>query len=368
MNILYLTNHLDVGGITSYVFTLAKGMKRRGHNIYIASSGGELLPEFTKENIIYVPLTIKTKSELSPKILISVYELYHTLKRYRIDIIHSNSRTTQVLAELLAKYKDFLHVATCHGFFKRRITRRLFSTWGRRVIAVSQPVKEHLIKDFGVNAKNITLIYNGIDIERFKDRDIEFKTEMKKSLGLADEPVIGIVGRLSDIKGHSFLIEAMKRVVEKIPRARLVIVGEGKMQKKLVALCRRLGIEKNILFIPSVREIGDILSIMDVFAMPSLKEGLGLALMEAMACGLAVIGSDVGGIKDLVRNGVNGMLVEPADSCGLACAILELLEDKGKRKSLGQQAQILIGQNFSQEKMIIETERAYTEFLKTPKP
>jgi len=368
MNILYLTNHLNVGGITSYVFTLAKGMKERGHNIYIASSGGELLPKFKQEGIIFVPLPIKTKSELSPKILISMYKLSHALKRYRIEIIHSNSRTTQVLACVLAKYKDFRHVATCHGFFKRRISRRIFGTWGEKVIAVSQPVKEHLIRDFGVQEKNITLIYNGIEVARFNKQDVEFRTEMRRGLGLADAPVVGIVGRLSDIKGHIYLIEAMQEVLKKNPQARLVIVGEGKMRKRLVSLSRRRGIEKSILFIPSVKETRDILSIMDVFVMPSLKEGLGLALMEAMAAGLAVIGSDIGGIKDLVRDGVNGLLVEPANVESLASAISKLLEDSEKRSRLGHQAQIFISQNFTQEKMIAETEKVYAEYLKNPQP
>ncbi len=368
MNILYLTNHLNIGGITSYVFTLARGMKERGHNIYIGSSGGELLPKFKEAGIIYVPLPIKTKSELSPKILISMYKLSHALKRYRIEIIHSNSRTTQVLAYVLAKYKNFRHVTTCHGFFKRRITRRVFGTWGERIIAVSQPVKEHLVKDFGVNDKNITLIYNGIDVARFKNQQAKLKSEIKKSLGLADMPVIGIVGRLSDVKGHSYLIEAMQKVLEKIPQARLVVVGEGKIKERLVSLSRRLRIEKSILFIPSVKDTSEILSIMDVFVMPSLKEGLGLALMEAMAAGLAVVGSDVGGIKDLVRDGQTGLLVKPADACGLASAITGLLEDSEKRSSLGREAQIFIGQNFTQEKMIAETENVYAEYLKTPLP
>ncbi len=363
MNILYLTNHLNIGGITSYVFALAKGMKARGHNVYIASSGGELLNKFNEEGIIYVPLPIKTKSELSPKILISMYKLAQALKRYRIEIIHSNSRTTQVLAEVLAKYKDFLHVATCHGFFKRRITRRIFGTWGNKVIAVSQPVKEHLVRDFGVNDENVTLIYNGIDAARFKNQDAGLKNQLKGNLGLNEAQVVGIIGRLSDVKGHKFLIQAMDTVFKELPQARLVIIGEGKMKKRLVSLCSRLKIESKVLFIPSVKKTWDMLSIMDLFVMPSLKEGLGLALMEAMAAGLAVIGSDVGGIKELVKNGENGLLIKPADAVGLAKAISELLRDNERRISLGMQAQAFISENFSQEKMIVETEKVYVQGL-----
>lgn len=118
MNILYLTNHLNVGGITSYVLTLAKGIKQKGHNVYIASSGGEVLSRFIEEGIIYLPIPIKTKSEISPKILVSMFKLSEAVRENRIDIVHSHSRTTQVLGCLLSRKTGAKHISTCHGFFK----------------------------------------------------------------------------------------------------------------------------------------------------------------------------------------------------------------------------------------------------------
>ncbi len=113
----------------------------------------------------------------------------------------------------------------------------------------------------------------------------------------------------------------------------------------------------------SVEPILEALAAMDIFVMPSLKEGLGLSLMEAMACGIPVIGSDVGGIKTLIQDGENGLLVKPADSNALSGAITELLQDNFKARALGESAHIFIHKNFSQERMFLKTEGAYRECL-----
>ena len=124
-----------------------------------------------------------------------------------------------------------------------------------------------------------------------------------------------------------------------------------------------MGIEESVFFMPEVSDTKDILSVMDLFVLPSLKEGLGLALMEAMASGLAVVGSNIGGIKSLIKDGDNGLLVEPADIKGLSAAITELLRNPDKAESLGRKAKIFINENFSEEKMVLETERVYAQCL-----
>ena len=225
MNILYITNHLNIGGITTYVLSLATGMKRRGHNVYIASSGGRLLSRFIEEGIIYLPIPIKTKQEASPKIILSMFRLSGLIKRNNIELVHSNSRTTQVLGCLLNKFFGVSHISTCHGFFKQRFFRKLFPCWGEKVIAISESVRKHLIEDFKVDEKKIVVIHNGIDVNKSKIQNPKSKSELKKEFGLGEGQVIGIVARLSDVKGHIYLIEAMGNVLEKIPNAQLLIVG-----------------------------------------------------------------------------------------------------------------------------------------------
>lgn len=361
MNILYLTNHLNIGGITSYVLSLATGLKKRGHNIYVASSGGQLLQRFIDEGISYIPIPIKTKQEISPQILVSMLKLKDAVQSYHIDIIHSNSRTTQVLGFLLGKKTNISHISTCHGFFKKRPLRRLFPCWGKKAIAISESVKEHLVGDFKVEAKNIAVIHNGIDVSRYAIHNTQYAIQRRKDLGLGKGPVVGIVARLSDVKGHIYLIEAMKAVLEKFPEAQLLIVGEGKIKEALIKFTERLGIKKSVFFIPSVQETTDVLSVMDIFVLPSLKEGLGLALMEAMASGLAVVGSKVGGIRALIQDNFSGLLTKPQDIVSLSQAILQLLGDAKKREYLGHNARDFISRDFSGAEMVMRTERLYLE-------
>lgn len=363
MNILYLTNHLNIGGISSYLLTLATGLKRKGHRIYVASSGGEILPRFIEEDIGYIPIPIKTKSEISPKILVSLFKLSGLSRQKNIDIIHSHSRTTQVLGHLLSRNSGIPHISTCHGFFKKRFFRKIFPCWGNKVIAISESVKEHLLRDFKVKEEDIRVIHNGIDVDKFRAQGSEFRVGLKKKLGLGEGPVIGIIARLSAEKGHTYLIKAMPEVITRIPQAQLLIVGEGRMREELVSLTQEMGLEKSVFFLPSVMDTQEVLSSMDLFVLPSLKEGLGLALMEAMACGLAVVGSDVGGIKSLIQNRYNGLLVRHSDSRELSYAILELLQNSALGKSLGSNARIFINQNFSAGKMVLETEEVYLECL-----
>ncbi|MDD2752898.1 MAG: glycosyltransferase family 4 protein, partial [Candidatus Omnitrophica bacterium] len=313
-----------------------------------------------KIGVEFIPIPIKTKAEISPKILFSFFKLAKVIREKEIDVIHANTRVTQVLVFLLSANTGQPFISTCHGFFRRRLLRRIFPCWGKKVIAISESVKEHLLHDFHLAEKYITVVHNGIDVEKFKSQSQDAtKPQAKENLGLGTGPVVGIVARLSDVKGHIYLIEAMKIVLEKIPQAKLLIVGSGKMQDELIRLTANFKIENSVKFIPSVADTTEVLSAMDVFVMPSLNEGLGLGLMEAMSSGLAVVGSYVGGIKALIQDGHTGLLVRPKEVKELSAAIILLLLDEEKRKSLGKNAQIFISNNFSLEKMAQDTAWIY---------
>jgi glycosyltransferase involved in cell wall biosynthesis len=357
MNILLIANHLNVGGISSYLFTLATGLKQKGHQVYLASSGGELENKFNAAGITHFKVCLNTKKEVSPKIIFSFLKLRKEIKKFKIDLVHSNSRTTQVLGNLLSRYLALPHIFTCHGFFKPKLSRRLFPCWGENVIAISQEVKQHLISDFKLNAGKISVINNGIDTKNFGD--FSERSNLRQKLGIDDAVLVGIIARLSDVKGHIYLIQAMARVRDNFPTAKLLIIGEGKMKDGLIKKVDELGLRDNALFISEVKNTKDMLAAMDIFVMPSLQEGLGLALMEAMAQGLAVIGSAVGGIKSLIQDKVNGLLVAPADVPGLTEAIIKLLKDSSLRQGLGSNARKFIMDNFSKEKMVDHTEKVY---------
>jgi len=361
MNILFIANHLNTGGVTSYLYTLAAGLKQKGHNVYLASSGGELSEKFIALGIGHIKVPLMTKSEISPKIIFSYFKLKKEAKKFNIDLVHSNSRTTQVLGSLLSRSLNIPHVFTCHGFFRPKLSRRLFPCWGQEVIAISGQVKEHLIADLKLDPQKISVINNGIDTGNFGD--FSARDTRRKDLGLNDAPVIGIIARLCDVKGHIYLIRAMRQVVKTFPTAKLLIIGEGKMKNALIGEVEALGIKENVLFIPRAGNTRDMLAAMDIFVMPSLQEGLGLALMEAMAQGVAVVGSAVGGIKTLIQDRINGLLVAPADVEGLARAIIELLKDYKLRRDLAIKARKFIMDNFSKEEMVDHMEMVYQRCL-----
>ncbi|HOW42070.1 MAG TPA: glycosyltransferase family 4 protein [Candidatus Omnitrophota bacterium] len=367
MNILYVTTHLNIGGITSYILTLAKGFKKRGHAVYIASSGGECLPKFTDEGIVHIPIPIRTKSEAHlVKLGLSLVRLKQQVREKDIQLIHSHTRVTQVLCTLLASRAHIPHITTCHGFFRNRMFRRLYPCWGDRVIAISDSVKFHLIDDFGLKESMVRLVYSGIDLDRFiipaasVQRD---KYSLKRALGLGGGPVVGAIGRLSDVKGYRYLVEAMPAVLKCVPQAQLLIVGDGREYSHLARLAARLGIEKKVTFITKVYDTVKALSVIDVFAMPSLKEGLGLSLMEAMAAGLPCVGSDIGGIRNLITHRENGLLVEAKNSPRLGEALVEVIEDEKLAQRLGDTARTFINHNFSQAEMLFRTEEVYRECL-----
>jgi len=365
MNILFLTTHLNTGGITSYIFTLAKGLTKRGHTAYVASSGGEYVARLAAEGINFIPIPIKTKSEVDPRIMVSMCRLRKHIREKNIEIIHANTRVTQVLAGLLRRFSHKTFISTCHGFFRPRFFRRALPCWGERVIAISEGVREHLRRDFKVEQERIITIHNGIDLEHFQKKISQ--EEARKLFGLGPGPVVGIIARLSDVKGHPFLITAMKDVTEKIPGTQLLIVGEGKEKEKLADLVKRLGIGKSVYFIPSVPDTREALAAMDVFVMPSLKEGLGLSLMEAMASGVPVIGSAVGGITTLIQNRATGLLVPAGDAGRLGSAIIELLQNLAEAGAFAQAARVFIHAGFSQEEMITKTEEVYRQCLEIGK-
>jgi len=361
MKILMLTTHFNYGGISRYILNLSRGLSARGNSVTVASSGGDALKALEESGVRHLHIPIRTKFELSLRIVMCLFKLIPFIKREKIDIIHSHTRVTQILGSILGNLTKVVYVSTCHGFFKKRIVRKIFPCWGKRVIAISDAVKEHLVRDFGIKPHRVKMVYNGVDSLRLSEMNQQDTDRLRDKFGLKKGPVVGIVARLSEVKGHRFLIEAMQKVIEEFPGAELFIVGEGRLKEALRRLVTSLGMEKSVVFYPSVPDTYEVLSVMDVFAMPSLQEGLGLALMEAMAAGLPIVASDIGGIPALIKDGYNGLLVKPGDSGALAEAILSLLRDKHRASLTGKVARDFITKNFSLEKMAEETERVYRE-------
>ncbi len=363
MNILILTTHVNTGGITSYILTLGHSLVKSGHKVWVGSSGGDCVLRLEAAGIQHVKLDIRTKSEVHPKLLLSLPALVKLVQKEKIDIIHAQTRVTQVMGHWLGWITDVKMVTTCHGFFKPRWFRKTFPCWGSAVIAISNPVAQHLNVDFGVSQHQIYLIPNGIDLECFVLTNEERRRAARQGLDIkGGVPTIGIIARLSDVKGIDILIKAMPFILNKIPSAQLMIVGQGPEESNLKKLTQDLILSSKIHFINTTGQTQDILPAFDVFVMPSLMEGLGLSVMEAQACGIPVVASRVGGLFDLIEDGENGHLVEPKDPLGLAQRIVEVLRHPDHAAMLAGRARSNIEKYFSAQLMAGKTLEVYEQY------
>ncbi|MDP6686299.1 MAG: glycosyltransferase, partial [Candidatus Omnitrophota bacterium] len=234
MKVLLLTTHLNIGGIGTYTVSLAKALKAKGYEVYVASSGGVLVNEVTQGGVSHIKLDIFTKSEVSLKVFKAVFDICKLVKKLDIDIIHAQTRVTHVIGFFVSLFSRRAYVTTCHGFFKKNIGRALLPAWGSRVIAISEAVEKHLIEYFDVDKNKISLIYNGIDIKKFlKDISKDTKDNLKDKFGIRkDHSIIGTVGRFTPDKGQDVLVYALYEILKQKPNVQLVLVGEGKEKSK----------------------------------------------------------------------------------------------------------------------------------------
>lgn len=370
MNILLLTTRLNLGGIGVYTTSLAKALKRKGENVIVASSGDKLVDELKKEEIEHIYLPIDTSADIGLHTLAAYFRLSSLIKERGIQVVHAQTRVAQVIAHLVSERNKIAFVSTCHGFFKRRWFRRSFPCWGERVIAISDAVREHLVNDMKVLKDKIKVIYNGIDVERFEQvLSFEEKSLIRKEYGLKELPTIGIISRLSDVKGHKYLFGAFAMILPKSPNLQLLVIGDGPSYylEELKRLAHNLGIEDKVLFHEACEDTSIPLSIIDIFCMPSIQEGLGLSILEAMAKGLPVVASDVGGIYTLIKHGQNGLLVPPRDEDALAEAILEILNNPSLAEEMGNISKELVKEKFTLDMMTEKVLKLYQEVIDAAK-
>lgn len=361
MKILLLTNHLNFGGITAYVISLAKELKKKGHVPVVASRGGELLPLLEMEGIRHLFVPLDTKSEMSFKVWRTSLKLSSFVKREKIDIIHAQTRVSQVAACLISKWTKVPFVSTCHGFFKNNFGRRVMPCWGGAVIAISEAVREHLVNDFGVEKEKVRLINNGVETAKFEEaksgQEIE---DFRRKMNIGkDDIVVGIIARLSSVKGHRFLLLAAKEMVQVNKKIKILIIGSGPEKNNLLRMVKKLDIEKFVIFAEPLLDTSIALKVMNVFVMPSVQEGLGLAILEAMASGLPVVASNVGGIYTLVKDGVNGFLVPPAAPSAIFETVLKVLREPSLAAQMGKAGQKIAAEHFSLAEMSDKTVELY---------
>lgn len=285
------------------------------------------------------------------------------LKDESVDLIHAHEFDAIVQGTAAASYSGIPIVATVHGkhYYWEKFRRRLAYRWVSRratVVAVSNDLKTFIERNVGIARQRIQVIYNGV--EPFSLHTAEDILDYKAQLGIPPgEKVVGIVGSLYPVKGHRYLLEAVPSLLQRFPRTTFLIVGRGALDETLKAQAEELGIDKKVLFLGLRQDIPRLLAVMDVFAHPSLSEGLSMAILEAMMAAKPVVATNVGGNPELLVHGATGFLVQPKNSAALVECVGGLLQDPALARNLGASGRDRAMQLFSLKAMATQYQSLY---------
>jgi glycosyltransferase involved in cell wall biosynthesis len=385
-NVIHIITRLDRGGSAQNTMLTVLGHDRTqfesivitGDSCMEDAQGGlrataDNLRMLEKEHIRYhvVPSLVRRVSV--GRDLAALWKLYRLLKSERPAIVHTHTSKAGVLGRLAAWFAGvpaIVHTPHGHVFYGHfgRLRSRLFLMVERllaritsRLIALTDAERrEHLERHVGT-AEQFAVIPSGIDVERFRCVRAGGKLVPEWFGCPPDSVIVGSVGWLTGIKGHRVLVDAVATVKQEFPALHLVIVGTGDRRDALIEQARQAGISHAVHLLGHREQVEDCLRGFDCFVLPSLNEGMGRALIEAMAAGLPVVASRVGGIPAVVQDGVNGLLVPPGESRALAEALRSVLRDPQWARRLGEQAGRSIGEEYGIERMVRAIETVYRE-------
>ena len=290
------------------------------------------------------------------------------IKRSGINILHSHNYKSNFFARLtLSSRNNVKWVITNHGrrigpllliyHFINSVTMRRAD----RVIVVSEEIALGMKKQAISDAK-IKLIHNGIDIEKFSN--MRRNNHLKRSFGFnGTSKIVGTIASLTPEKGHIYLLEAAKKVIDLFPECRFLIVGDGRERQFLEEKTAHFRLTENVFFTGSRKDVPEILSILDLFILPSLREGLPMALLEAMASKIPVIATSVGAIPKVLENRVSGILIRPKDSQAIVSAITQTLNNRNDALGMAEKGFEKVRDNFSSKKMSDKYLTVYEELL-----
>ena len=363
--LLYLIYGFRIGGAERHLLDLCKGLDRRKFRpeIIYFHRDEQMLPEFLQEGIPSSIFPVKG-GELTFR---EIWRLSRLIKKLSPDIVHVHlfhASRFGAMAAFLAGVRPI--VRTKHNVSdpetrpgkRDRIWRVLQSAILTRTVAVSQAIAEQVGTPY--------VIYNGIDTDYF-DPNLIDPTERAGYAKLFDvkgSPIIGIAARLTKQKGHSVLLNAFSELLSDWPNAQLLIAGDGEELPTLELLSNKLNLTEHVQFLGPIRNVREFLSVLDVFAHPSIFEGLGIAVIEAMSMGLAIVATKVDGLAELITDGVEGSLVEPNNPIALSKAMKRILSDPALRKNMGQRARKKAVGKFSVKTMIQKYEELYLDLCR----
>jgi len=363
LRVLGVDPELGFAGGETQVLGLTLGLLRAGHHAELACDPRGLLWERARrEHIECRPLAIRNALDFAAGM-----RLRNLLTHSHYDVVHFHTSRAHSMAPFARGLAGALVVTRRMDYRPNRLfAPYLYNRAVDAVAAISSRVADSL-NEAGVARDHVRIIPSGVDCERFQAATPAEREAARVATGVApDDFLIGTVGMLEERKGHRYLIEAiaiLNRTLRGSVRIKCAIAGDGAMHAELAQFAGQSGIARDTFFLGMIGDARRLLDAIDIFVFPSLSEGLGVALLEAMACGLPVIASRVGGIVDIVEDGVTGLLVRPRDAQSIADAITALIDDPPRRRRIADAARKRVVENFSMNAMTRNTIDLYRSCL-----
>lgn len=341
MNIMQIISGRQINGATRHCLLLCRELARRGHHIsLVCPPDAWIARQADRSGIERLP------SDLHRWPADELRRIAVAARKRRIDVLHTHMSRAHFFGVLLRMLSGIPCVATAHN-------RHVQLHWmlNDLVIAVSEATRSFHRRRNLVLPRRIVTIHNFVEPPQTVSPDLSLRSSLRRSLGGDDSTLLlGTVGNVIPRKGLLFLVQALPRVLAQVANVRLAVIGEPvapEYAARVKAAAARLGLAEKISWAGLRPDVWQVLPALDLFVLPSLEESLPLAILEAMAAGLPVVATAVGGIPECICHGQTGLLVPPARSDALAAAIILLLVDPARRHRLGQTARRRVLDQFS---------------------
>lgn len=362
MKVLHVLTDRNIGGAGRWLLYYLKYHDRAAFAVKVVLPQDSLLvPAVKALDVPVIAMEEMADSSFDKK---AFRPLFRVFRQEKPDIIHTHASLTARMAARAAGVPAIFHTKHCMegaaGIFPKKMLRReVNALFSDRIIAVSRAVRRSMVQA-GTNPEQISVVYNGI--EPIPIPSAEEKAAVLQSFGgKAGELAVGIVARLEAVKDHETFLLAAQNVLEKRQDVRFYIVGDGSLREELERRTLELGISENVTFTGFLKDVERIEAALDITVITSKAEALCLSIVESMIAGIPAVGTDSGGVAEVIRHGENGFLVPVGDADILAERLEELLADKDKRRAFGEKAKKYAEKMFSAEQMTKRIEKLYRE-------
>jgi glycosyltransferase involved in cell wall biosynthesis len=368
LKLLFVIDNLQFGGGERVFAQIINGLPQDRYEIFLASHPSEQLPQAIRPEVKFLPIDFSKRLNFS-----LIPRLSEIIKKNEINIVHGQG----VRAEFYARFASRMasnskYISTIampvEGFDVSPLRKKIYSLLDRfsersvdRFLVVSDVLRDKIIRGRGILAEKVIRIYNGIEIDHYLLQEQNgSRKKIRIEFSVEDETLfIGAIGRLVWQKGLEYLVQAIPKVLNEFPQAKVLLVGEGPLRDELETLARKLKIEENLIFSGFRKDINEILSAIDILVIPSLLEGFPMITLEGMAMAKPIIATAIDGIKEQIIDGQSGVFIPPRDPYPIADAIIRLGKNKNFAQNLGLEAKRRVEEQFTVEKMVAETERVY---------